>query len=106
MPSFLFTLTHFGAFRVARESSASSGQSRFVVRTQRADRFACTPDLLLVDLLELTRKVLAVRAASIELEGFARLGAVAHALVELLKDRPVRGLKDGRPIERATAGGR
>jgi hypothetical protein len=89
-----------------RERSDSPDRSGFVVRAQRADRLACTPDLLLVDLLELTREVLAVRAASIELECLARLGAVAHALVELLKDRPVRRLEDGRPIERATAGGR
>jgi hypothetical protein len=41
------------------------------------------------------RNVLAVRVAPIELKRVARLGAVAHALIEFLKDRPVRRLEDG-----------
>src|ERR1700730_16312656 len=37
-------------------------------------------------LLEFARKALAVHAVPIELKCIARLGAIAHALIELLKD--------------------
>jgi hypothetical protein len=50
------------------------------------------PNLLTVNLFELARKVLTV--TTVELERSARLNSVAHALLELLKDRPVRSLED------------
>ena len=65
-----------------------------------------TPDLLLVDLLELLREVLAVSRAAVELERFPSLGTVLDALVELLEHGHVGLLKDGRPVERTTARGR
>ena len=43
----------------------------------------CTPDLLLVDLLELLREVLAVRRAAVELERPTSFGAIADRFVEL-----------------------
>src|SRR6266404_6992136 len=98
-------LKQFNAFRLY-ENTAKPSCSGFVVRTQRTDSFACTPNLLLVNLLELTREVLAVRATSIEVERLASLGSVAHALVELLKDRSVCRLEDGSPVKCATTGGR
>ena len=65
----------------------------------------CAPDLLVVDLLELLREVLAVGAARVELERLARLRAVLHALVELLEYRQIGLLKDGRPVKSAAACG-
>lgn len=73
------------------------------VGAERAHNLACAPDLLVVDLLELPGEVLAVRSAAVPLEGLAGLGAVLHALVELLEDRDVGLLEYRGPVERATA---
>ena len=66
----------------------------------------CAPDLLVVDLLELLREVLAVGAARVELERLARLRAVLHALVELLEHGAVSRLEDRGPVERTATRGR
>jgi hypothetical protein len=68
-----------------------------VVRAQRAHRLSRAPDLLIINLLEFTRKILAVRTAPLELKRIARLGTVAHTLVELLKDQAVGRLEYGGP---------
>src|SRR5580693_10113569 len=80
--------------------------SGLVVWAQRAHRLSGAPDLLVVNLFELARKVLTVGAASVELECLAGLGAIAHALVELLKDGLVRRLEDGCPVEGTAPRGR
>lgn len=64
-----------------------------------------TPDLLVVDLSQLLREVLAVCRAAVPLEGLAGLGTVTDALVELLEDGDVGLLEDGCPVESTTAGG-
>ena len=63
-------------------------------------------DLLVVNLLELVRKVLTVRAAPVEPECLACLGVITYALLELLEDRPVRRPGDGCPVKGAVASGR
>ena len=65
-----------------------------------------TPDLLLVDLLELLREVLTVCGAAVELETATGLRAVLHALVQALKDRQVGLLEHLCPVERTTTRGR
>lgn len=69
------------------------------------NRQTCAPNLLLVDLLELLREVLTVRAPSIKIKRFAGLGSVTDALVERTEDREVGLLEFGSPVEGATAGG-
>jgi hypothetical protein len=64
------------------------------------------PNLLVVNLLELARKVLTVSATTVESERLTCLRIVVRVLVELLKDRPVRSLENGRPVQGAAAHGR
>ena len=46
-----------------------------------------------------------VSATTVILKRLARLSAVVYALVELLKDRPVRSLEDRRPVQGAVMHG-
>jgi hypothetical protein len=53
------------------------------------DGLACTPDLLVVNLVELFLEIFTVSLSGIELERSSSLGTVPYGLVEGLEDRQV-----------------
>ena len=98
-----FVLAHIAGYH--RINECSPFFLLLVVRTQTTHNLARPPDLLLVDLLELLRQVLAVRRTAVELQAAARLGTVAYALVQLLKDGQVGLLEHLGPVKSTTTSG-
>lgn len=85
--------------------SNTSNSLRLAIRAEGTDDLARTPDLLLVDLLQLLGKVLTVSRATVELERLAGLSTVLNTLVELLENRDIGLLEDGCPIQGTTTSG-
>lgn len=60
--------------------------NEYIDRSRRLSNRTSAPDLLVIDLLELSCEILAVCFATVELQGFASLCPVTDGLVESFED--------------------
>jgi hypothetical protein len=69
----------------------------------RGNGHTSSPDLLVINLVQLLLEILAVSLPSIELQTSSGFGSILYGLVQSLEDGLVSFLEDGRPVKGASS---